>query len=85
MKNEKGHPLISVVKLLLMEDQTCDVVGSVQTGRKLYVIELLVLQKAGGGGHWPQWAVHSLTNKINQSSLKFCSKTCEGCCLFSRV
>lgn len=45
MKNEKGHPLISVVKLLLMEGQTCDVAGSVQTSRKLRVIELLVLTK----------------------------------------
>ena len=39
MKNEKGHPLISVVKLLLMEGQTCDAVGSVQTSRKLRVME----------------------------------------------
>lgn len=85
MKNEKGHPLISVVKLLLMEGQTCGVVGSVQTSRKLRVIELLVLRKAGGGGHWPWCAVHSPTAKINQSSLKYCSKTCKGCCLFHRV
>lgn len=51
MKNEKGHPVISVVKLLLMEGQTCDVVGNVQTSRKPHVIELLVLHEAGGGGH----------------------------------
>ena len=51
MKNEKGHLLISVVKLLLTEGQTCDVVGSVQTSRKLRVIEILVLHEAGGGGH----------------------------------
>lgn len=39
MKNEKGHRLISVVKLLLMEGQTCSAVGSAQTGRKLRVTE----------------------------------------------
>lgn len=51
MKNEKGHPLISVVKLLLMEGQTCNVASSVQASRKLHVIEVLVLHEAGGGGH----------------------------------
>lgn len=47
MKNEKGHPLISVVKLLLMEGQACGVVGSTQTSRKPCVIKLLVLHEAG--------------------------------------
>ena len=45
MKNKKGHPLISRVKLLLMEGQTYGVVGSVQTSRKPHVVELLALHK----------------------------------------
>jgi hypothetical protein len=45
MKNKKGHPLISRVKLLLMEGQTCSVVGGVQTSRKPHVVELLAVHK----------------------------------------
>lgn len=74
MKSKKGHLLISVVKLLLMEGQTGDVVGSVQTSRKLHVLELLVLHDIRG--IWPLVLIDNKYILSPRKNLKLGTKVC---------